>query len=55
MKVKFYLLHAMEMESILIDNFGFLICFYATVMSKRLRFFKSFNSNSMLNVLNMIE
>ena len=34
MKVKFYLLHAMEMELILIDNYAFLICFYATVMSK---------------------
>ena len=55
MKVKFYLVHAMEMELILIDKYASLICFYATVMSKRLRFFKSFNSNPMLNVLNMIE
>ena len=30
MKVKFVFLCAMEMESILIDNYAFLICFYTT-------------------------
>ena len=30
MKVKFVFLRAMEMESILINNYAFLICFYTT-------------------------
>ena len=53
--MKFCSVHAMEMESILIDDYAFLICFYATVLSKKLLFIKSFNSNSMFNVLSMIE